>query len=218
MGLFGQSAQKDPKEQVNEWNRKLRKEQRVIDRQVRSIQNAEAKVKHQIKQHAKKGEKDVCLILAKEVVHSRKAVNRLYASKAQINSVSMQMKNQLALVRVSGALQKSTDVMKAMQTLIKIPEISATMRELSKEMMKAGIIEEMMEDTFESLEDEDEMEEAAQAEVDKILFEVTAGALGQAPSAVDDELPMAEGATAAIESDEEEDVTEMQARLEALRS
>ena len=35
-------------------------------------------------------------------------------------------------------------------------------------------MEEMIEDTFESLEDDD-MEEAAQEEVDKILFEITSG-------------------------------------------
>lgn len=40
---------------------------------------------------------------------------------------------------------------------------------------QAGIIEEMLEDTFEGMEDEDEMEEAAEAEVDKILFDITAG-------------------------------------------
>ena len=41
-----------------------------------------------------------------------------------------------AVLRVAGSLQKSTEVMKAMQNLVKIPEIQATMRELSKEMMK----------------------------------------------------------------------------------
>lgn len=44
----------------------------------------------------------------------------------------------LAVVRVAGALQKSTEVMKAMQNLVKIPEIQANMRELSKEMMKVS--------------------------------------------------------------------------------
>lgn len=44
----------------------------------------------------------------------------------------------VAVVRVAGALQRSTDVMKAMQSLVKVPEIQATMRELSKEMMKVG--------------------------------------------------------------------------------
>ena len=46
-------------------------------------------------------------------------------------------------------------------------------------LFQAGIIEEMLEDTFDSLEDED-MEEEAQEEVDKILFEVTQG-LGNIP-------------------------------------
>ncbi|XP_016334186.1 charged multivesicular body protein 3-like, partial [Sinocyclocheilus anshuiensis] len=78
-------------------------------------------------------------------------------------------------LRVAGAMQKSTEVMKAMNSLVKIPEIQATMTELSKEMMKAGIIEEMLEDTLEGMDDEEEMVEAAEAEVDKILFEITAG-------------------------------------------
>lgn len=35
----------------------------------------------------------------------------------------------------------------------------------------------MLEDTFESMEDQEELEDAAQEEVDKILYEVTAGML-----------------------------------------
>lgn len=40
--------------------------------------------------------------------------------------------------------------------------------------LQAGIIEEMLDDTFEGMEDDD-LEEAAQEEVDKVLFEVTKG-------------------------------------------
>ena len=49
--------------------------------------------------------------------------------------------------------------------------------------MKAGILEEMVEDTLEGLEGEEE-EDAAQEEIDKILLELTAGALGAAPDAL----------------------------------
>ncbi|EAW99452.1 vacuolar protein sorting 24 (yeast), isoform CRA_d [Homo sapiens] len=112
--------------------------------------------------------------------------------------------------------------MKAMQSLVKIPEIQATMRELSKEMMKAGIIEEMLEDTFESMDDQEEMEEEAEMEIDRILFEITAGALGKAPSKVTDALPEPEppGAMAASEDEEEEEeaLEAMQSRLATLRS
>ncbi|CAL8295774.1 unnamed protein product [Arctogadus glacialis] len=220
MGLFGRTQEKPPKDLINEWSLKIRKEMRVIDRQIRDIQREEEKVKRSIKDAGKKGQRDVCIILAKELIQSRRAVSKLYASKAQMNSILLSMKNQLAVVRVAGALQKSTEVMKAMQNLVKIPEIQATMRDLSKEMMKAGIIEEMMEDTFESMEDGEDMEEAAEEEVDKILFDITAGALGKAPSKVTDALPEmeAQGATAASEDESEEDIEEMQSRLAALRS
>ncbi len=33
----------------------------------------------------------------------------------------------------------------------------------------------MLEDTFESMDDQEELDEAAQEEVDKVLFEITAG-------------------------------------------
>ncbi|XP_035273448.1 charged multivesicular body protein 3-like [Anguilla rostrata] len=218
MGLFGKH-EKPPKELVSEWSVKIRKEMRGIDRQIRDIQREEEKVKRSIKDAAKKGQRDVCVILAKEIIQSKKAISKMYATKAHMNSVMMNMKNQLSVLRVAGAMQKSTEVMKAMQNLVKIPEIQATMRELSQEMSKAGIIEEMMEDTFESMEDED-MEEAAEAEVDKILYEITAGALGKAGK-VTDALPEPEpaGAAAGPESEEEEeDMEGMQSRLAALRN
>lgn len=218
MGLFGKEQKKDPRDQVREWTSALNKQSRGLDRQIRSIEREELKVKRSLKEAAKQGHKDVCRTLAKEIVRSRKAKNRIHTSKAQINSVSMQMKNQLAMLRVNGAIQKSTDVMKAMQSLCKVPQIQETMRELSKEMMKAGIIEEMVEDTFEAFDDQDELEDAAQEEVDQVLSELTAGALANVPSAVTSDLPEAEGATAMSDESEEEEAEEMQRRLEALRS
>lgn len=59
------------------------------------IQREEEKVKRSIKDAAKKGQKDVCIILAKEMIQSKRAINKLYASKAQMNSVLLSMKNQL---------------------------------------------------------------------------------------------------------------------------
>ncbi|XP_069488284.1 charged multivesicular body protein 3 isoform X2 [Ambystoma mexicanum] len=218
MGLFGKTQDRPPKELVNEWSLKIRKEMRVIDRQIRDIQREEEKVKRSIKEAAKKGQRDVCIILAKEMIRSKKAVSKLYASKAHMNSVLMGMKNQLSVLRVAGSLQKSTEVMKAMQNLVKIPEIQATMRDLSKEMMKAGIIEEMLEDTFESMDDQEDMEEEAEMEIDKILFDITAGALGKAPNKVTDALPEVEPEGATAISEDEEDIEAMKSRLAALRS
>lgn len=153
---------------MNEWCHKIRKEGYQLDRQVRSIRNEEEKVKRSLKQAASKGDKDTCTILAKEIVRSRKATNRIYMTKAHLNSVQLQMKNQLATLRVAGSLSKSTEVMQAMQNLVRLPEIAGVMREMSKEMTKAGIIEEMLEETMDSFEDTEELEEEVQTEVDKV--------------------------------------------------
>ncbi|RCN49300.1 ribonuclease HI [Ancylostoma caninum] len=73
----------------------------------------------------------------------------------------MCMQEQLATMRMAGSLQKSTQVLQAMQNLVKVPEIMKTMREMSQEMMKLGIIDEMIEETMDSMEPAD-LEEAAQ--------------------------------------------------------
>merc|ERR1719310_1885244 len=221
MGLFSRAP--DPKEQVQEWGKKIRKEGYNLDRQINAIKREEMKVTKSLKEAAKKGDKDVCHILAKEIINSRRATTRLYTAKANLNSVNLQMKNQLATIKVSGALSSSAEVMKSMNALVKLPETQKVMMELSREMMKAGVIEEMLEDTMEGLDGEEEMEEAAQEEVDKIILELTTGKLGEAPAAVKDTLPAASstvpaGAVLEDEEESEEELEEMQSRLEALRS
>lgn len=63
------------------------------------IQREQEKVKRSIKDAAKKGQRDVCVVLAKEVVQSKRAVSKLYASKAHMNSVILGMRNQLGECR-----------------------------------------------------------------------------------------------------------------------
>lgn len=107
--------------------------------------------------------------------------------------------------------------MVAMQKLVRMPEITNTMREMSREMTKAGILEEMIDETMESLEDSEEIEEEAKQEVDKVLWELTDGKLGEAPS-VPTTTPNAPATSKVQDDDEEEDLEEMKNRLEALRS
>jgi len=229
MGLFGKSAPPDPKEQVKEWSKKLRKERNALDRQINQIKREEQRAVNSIKQSAKKNDTTSAKILAREVVNARKAVTRITTAKAQINSVELQMQQQASQIRVVGALQKSTDVMKSMSNLIKVPEVHQVMQDMSREMMKAGVIEEMMEDTFEAIDDPEELEEDVQQAVDNILSEITMGVkdkMAKAPQAPDasialPELPGKEEEQVAAETEAaeaDEDMEEMQSRLAMLRS
>lgn len=146
-----------------------------MDRNIKAIQREEAKIKISLKETAKKGDRDACLVLARSLIHSKKAIERLEVSKAQMESVRLHMNQQLANIKVAGAIQKSADVMKVMQNLVKVHEVSQAMNELAKEMMKAGIMEELMEETVEDAVniDEEDMEDEVKAEVDRIMSEIT---------------------------------------------
>ena len=173
----------------------------------------------EIKRYAKSGNNAAAKLIAKEVVSARRAVNRLYAAKAQMNSVMMEMDHQAAAVRMAGALQSSTQVMQSMSRLVKVPEIQATMMEMSKEMTKMGIMEEMMEDSMEGVLDGDDMEEEIEQAVEKVLAELTGEKLDAAPDVGGLSVPGgAVGGQVELPDEEPEDMMDMQRRLEQLRS
>ncbi|KAF9652163.1 vacuolar sorting protein Vps24 [Thelephora ganbajun] len=179
-----------PEQRVREWQSRLRQESRVLDREMRQLEAATKKVQQQVKQLANKGDVKNAKILAREVVRSHKQKDRLSVSKARLGSISHQLQQQLAMVKVTGSLQKSTEIMKLSNSLIRLPQISEVMRNMSMEMTKAGIMDEMVGDMFDAEEDED-IEQEADAEVDKVLFDLTNGKLGQAGT-VGTELPSAQ--------------------------
>ena len=128
-------------------------------------------------------------------------------------------------------MKASTSVMKDVNTLVRLPELMGTMRELSQELVKAGIIEEMVGDSMpengDMLENEDE---EAETEVDKVLGEILSGKTGKTTNKVQDVTPKRQqqrqeeveeeaGQQQGEEQEDEEATLEaMRDRLEALRS
>ncbi|PSC71154.1 vacuolar sorting-associated 24-like protein 1-like [Micractinium conductrix] len=206
--------QEDPKELVRKWQRSIRGEIRGVERQMMDIQREQKKAEKLIKEAAKRNDMASCKIIAKEVVNMRRTITKLAVNKATFLSLSNQMTEQLAMTRVAGALGKSGEVMKLVNNLMRVPALQKTMVEMSREMMKAGIIDEMMTDAMESAFGDDELEEETEEEVDKILLEVAGETLSQMAAAPrQQKQAVRQQAQAATE--EEEDLA---ARLAAVRS
>ena len=53
----------------------------------------------EIKKAAKAGNKEVCKILAKEIINANKAKSKLYQSKAHMNSVMVTFNNEVYLLK-----------------------------------------------------------------------------------------------------------------------
>ncbi|KZV75195.1 vacuolar sorting protein Vps24 [Peniophora sp. CONT] len=170
-----------PEEKVRAWQDKLRTQGRMLDREMRQLDTETMKMRTTLKQAAKRGDTKSARICAGSIVRSNKQKDRLSVSKARLNSIGLQLQQQLAMAKVTGSLQKSTEIMKLSNSLLKLPQLSATMRDMSMEMTKAGIMEEMLDDIVDVEEDE-ELEDEANEEVDKVLFDLTDGKLGQAGS------------------------------------
>lgn len=177
INLFGNAPPVlSAEDQAKEWRKQLKTEIRSMDRDIKKLGRAEAGALKECKKLAKKGQHLAARVLAKEIVNTRKATARMYASKAQLNSAEMNLKMNIGMIKVQGCLSKSVEVMAAMNQLVKVPELRETMHNMAKEMEKAGIIDEIISDTMEMVEPDD-LELEADAEVSKIMQELTADIL-----------------------------------------
>ena len=185
LNLFGRSsasssssadcASSPSKEQLRAWVHSLKKEQRLLARQQAAIAREEQKVRLELKRVAKTGNLRACTTLAKSVLASSKQQDKLLMAATHINSVVLQLKTTAATVGVIGHVNRSSSIMKSMAALYSVPSVQQAARDMGREMYRQGVMEEAINDAF----DDAELEEEAEEEVDRVLYEVTDGLLGQ---------------------------------------
>ncbi|KAI9679557.1 MAG: Vacuolar protein-sorting-associated protein 24 [Caeruleum heppii] len=219
----------DPAAQMRKCNALIRANSRQLDRDMAALKALDFKTRNFILQASKRGQRNPSQAkqaaqetrtFARELIRIRKQTARLATSKAQLESVGMQVKEAFSVRKIEGSLKSSTGIMRDVNSLVRLPELTGTMRELSQELMKAGIIEEMVGDMMpdsELVEGEDEL---AEAEVEKVLGEVLQGKLGKVEDGKVVEEPAAEVSVGPAEEDEEPELSleQMKGRLEALKS
>ncbi|ORC91414.1 putative SNF7-like protein [Trypanosoma theileri] len=198
-----------PEEQAKIWRRQLNSEMRKIDTQIRKIQREEMKVKQAAKQAARQGDNVAVRMLSKEIIRSRNAVRRMYTARTQMNSVSMHLQQQVSQIKLAGNLKKSATIMSQMNELVRIREVQEVMQAMSKEMVKAGLIEEMMNDTIDDALDDGISDTELEDEVSKVVEEVTHGKM-EGATAGRSKLPQAQQTvqTTEVEEDDEDDLME----------
>ncbi|KAI1322705.1 Snf7 family protein [Xylariaceae sp. FL0255] len=229
-GLKALFVKPDPNAQMRKCNALIRSNLRKLDRDIAAVKQVESKTKNLILAADRRGARDPTRKVqaqkeardfARELIRARKTTSRLITSKAQLSSVQMQVNEAFAVRRIEGSIRASVGVMRDVNRLIRLPELAGTMRELSMELMRAGVIEEMVGENLpidEAMFEDEEME--ADGEVDKVLGEILKGKIekaGPIPS-----VPVAAEPTPVEAEEEEEDqeamMDQMRNRLEALRS
>ncbi|KAL1901442.1 Vacuolar protein-sorting-associated protein 24 [Sporothrix stenoceras] len=243
----------DPQAQLRKCNTLLRSNIRKIDRDIAAAKKSEITAKNYILQADKRAQRDPSRAkqaqrevrdFARELIAARRQSARLVTGRAQLNSVQMQVQEAFAMRKIEGSIKASVGVMRDVNQLIRLPELAGTMQELSVELMKAGIVEEMVQETLPEddaalFEDE---EAEADSEVDRVLGEILKDRMASpalpstpvgttpVPAAAEPAVPVArnkvaiaEGGPSGGEEEEDEEDTEammaqMRNRLESLRS
>ncbi|KAE8356771.1 Snf7 family [Aspergillus coremiiformis] len=217
----------DPQAQMRKCNALIRANTRQLDRDISQLKTLENKTRQFIVNASRRAQRNPAQAkqatqeaktFARELVRIRKQSTRLHTSRAQLQSVQMQVNEAFSVRKIQGSLKKSTGIMKDVNTLVRLPELNATMRQLSTELVRAGIIEEMVDDAIPNNELLENEEDEAEEEVDKVLQEILQGKLAQVDT-VKPEEPLEEAPTAeAPFEDQEAALEQMRGRLEALKS
>lgn len=211
--LFNLSTNK----QMRKINLVLRKNKRELDKSMNQLQTLKKKTETLIKKSAKEKDFKTAKLYAKEIININRQHTKLHTSKTRLDSIGMSVNEQWQMNKLTQSLHALTTVMKDVNSLMHIGVVLGTMQELSKELMKAGIINEMMEDMVDlDFEEDEELESESQQEVDKIIESLTKDkfkiAADVPAESFEPEEPQVEAAV-----EDEEALDEMRERLRALQ-
>ncbi|KAF9451227.1 Snf7-domain-containing protein [Macrolepiota fuliginosa MF-IS2] len=165
--LFGRTI--TPAERLRQHQRSLAKAQRELDRERTKLEASEKKLVADIKRSAKSGQMNACKVMAKDLVRTRKYVQKFYQMRTQLQAVGLRIQTLRSNEQMAVAMRGATRAMASMNRGLNLPQIQRIMTDFEKESSMMDMKEEMMSDAVDDVMDDEEDEEE---EGDKILKQV----------------------------------------------
>ncbi|KAH9977267.1 Snf7-domain-containing protein [Lactifluus volemus] len=166
--LFGRTV--TPAERLRQHQRALAKAQRELDRERTKLEQSEKKLIMDIKKSAKAGQLNACKVMAKDLVRTRRYVQKFYQMRTQLQAVGLRIQTLRSNQQMADAMRGATRAMKSMNRGLNLPQIQRIMNEFERESATMDMKEEMMSDAVDDAMD-DELEDEEE-ESDKILKQV----------------------------------------------
>jgi len=166
--LFGRTV--TPAERLRQHQRSLVKAQRELDRERAKLEQQEKKLIVDIKKGAKAGQMNACKVMAKDLVRTRRYVQKFYQMRTQLQAVGLRIQTLRSNQQMADAMKGATRAMASMNRGLNLPQIQKIMQDFEKENSMMDMKEEMMSDAVDDVMDDEAEEE--EEEGDKILKEV----------------------------------------------
>lgn len=203
---------------LREQRRTISRSQRETERERQRLAQEEKKIKVEIAELVKKGQKDAAKTLAKSLVRNRQQQERLYKQRAQLGDVGTSM----VVAKQTGNMAKTfgqvSGVLSSYNDSSKVADFMKTIKEYEKQSNILSTKHEFMNDAVDSALGED-VEEESEEVLNAVLDEVNLGYVSRmeaVPKAVRNEKRNA--GLSERSSVEEEGDTNIEDRLASLRT
>jgi len=208
-----------PQERMRKHQRALERTQRELDRERQKLEQQEKKLIQDIKKSAKQGQMGAVNVMAKDLVRTRRYIQKFYQMKTQLQAVSLRMQTVRSNQQMMQSMKGATQLLGSMNRSMNLPGLQRIAMEFEKENDLMDQRQEMMDDAIDdSMEnDEEESEEIVNQVLDEIGIDLSQS-LQEAPSSLGvsavQEPRVAQAIGGGGGSTEDDD---LQARLDSLR-
>ncbi|CAN6622371.1 DOA4-independent degradation protein 4 [Trichomonascus vanleenenianus] len=174
-----------PQERLRKHQRALEKTQRELDRERVKLEQQERKLIADIKKNAKMGQMGSVKVMAKDLVRTRRYIQKFYQMKTQLQAISLRIQSVRSNQQMMQSMKGATQLLGSMNRSMNLPSLQKIAMEFEKETDIMDQRQEMMDEAVdESMEnDEEESDEIVNQVLDEIGVDLNQ-ALGATPNAI----------------------------------
>ena len=201
------------KEQMKRNERSLKKAIRGLEREKAQLERNQKKLISDIKKNAKAGQMGAVNIMAKDLVRSKRFVQKMIEMRSHLWGVQQRMHEMKSTHSMTTAMRGASQAMVRMNRQMNMPQIQKIMREFAMESEKMEMTTEMVGGAIDDAMEDEMDEEETEAVVGQVLAEIGLD-LSENIASAPTNMPAQQQDKSAEKSS---DVSELEARLENLR-
>ncbi|OJJ51071.1 hypothetical protein ASPZODRAFT_313965 [Penicilliopsis zonata CBS 506.65] len=208
-----------PAERLRKHQRALERTQRELDRERVKLENQEKKLVQDIKKSAKNGQIGACKIQAKDLVRTRRYIQKFHQMRTQLQAISLRIQTVRSNEQMMQSMKGATMLLGSMNRQMNLPALQRIAMEFERENEIMDERQEMMDDAIDEatgIDDEEEGEEIVKEILDEIGVDLNQS-LGETPTGIQSTAVGETRVAQAIGGGPTTSDDDLQARLDSLR-
>jgi len=168
--LFGR--RQTPNEIIKEHQKMIRKSIREIEREMRKLETSCKQITNETRKVATQGKMNEARMMARDLVRTRKHIERMYRMKTQLTAVNLRVQTIKSQNAMTEAMRGVTRAMLSMNRQINLPGLQQIMMEFERQSEFMDMKEESINDTMEEMYEDDNEEEETDDIINQVLDEI----------------------------------------------